>query len=94
MLLTEVGYRAASDALVRPHAWPERAGQARFDPKTQATAYRALVEAVRGRPWVHGLYWWKWFTDPNANEEGKAGFSPRGKAAETVLRAAYSGRCN
>lgn len=93
VLFTEVGYRAASDGLVHPHEWPERKAEVRFDPRSQATGYQTLIEAVRNRPWVHGLYWWKWFTDPDTAEEGPAGFSPRGKVAETILRAAYGGRC-
>jgi len=94
VLLTEVGYRAASDALVRPHAWPERTTAVPFDPQVQALGYQVLLEAVRARPWVRGLYWWKWFTDPGTREEGRAGFSPRGKPAESILRAAYGGRCD
>lgn len=93
ILFTEVGYRASSDALVRPHEWPERAEAASTDPKLQALGYRAFIEAIRARPRVHGVYWWKWFTDPDTDEEGPAGFSPRGKDAEAVLRAAYGGRC-
>jgi hypothetical protein len=93
VLFTEVGYRAASDALVHPHEWPERKAEVRFDARAQATGYQTLIEAVRTRPWVQGLYWWKWFTDPKTAEEGPAGFSPRGKLAETILRAAYGGRC-
>ena len=93
VLLTEVGYRAASDALIHPHEWPERNPGAHFDPRVQANGYQTLVEAVRTRPWVRGIYWWKWFTDPNTTEEGSTGFSPRGKLAEAMLRAAYGGRC-
>jgi len=93
VLFTEVGYRAASDALVHPHGWPERKAEVRFDARAQATGYQTLIEAVRTRPWVQGLYWWKWFTDPKTTEEGPAGFSPRGKHAERILRAAYGGRC-
>lgn len=93
VLLTEVGYRAASDALIHPHEWPERNVGSRFDPRVQAAGYQTLIEAVRTRPWVRGIYWWKWFTDPNTTEEGPTGFSPRGKLAEAILRAAYGGRC-
>lgn len=94
VLFTEVGYRAAPDALVHPHEWPERAAKAAFDPRAQAIGYQMLLEAVRTRPWVKGLYWWKWFTDPNTTEEGPTGFSPRGKLAEAILRAAYAGNCS
>ena len=93
VLFTEVGYRAAADALLHPHEWPERARAAQPDPHPQALGYRAFLSAIRSRPWVRGVYWWKWFTDPKTGEEGPAGFSPRGKPAELVLRAAYGGRC-
>mgnify|MGYP001544810746 CR=1 FL=1 len=93
VLFTEVGYRAADDALEHPHQWPERAQQTTVNPRLQALGYRAFVGEIRVRPWVHGVYWWKWFTDPETREEGPAGFSPRGKPAERVLRAAYDGPC-
>jgi len=93
VLFTEVGYRAAPNALIHPHEWPERTAKPRFDPRAQAMGYQMLLEAVRHRPWVKGLYWWKWFTDPDTTEEGPAGFSPRGKLAEAILRSAYGGNC-
>ncbi len=93
VLITEVGYRASPDALIEPHAWPERAGKIRIDHQAQAKGYKAVIESIRDRPWIAGMYWWKWFTDPTTSEEGPAGFSPRGKPAEAILRAAYGGNC-
>lgn len=93
VLFTEVGYRASEDALVSPHAWPDSRGGAGVDDRAQALGYAEFVAAIRSRPWVAGVYWWKWFTDPNTTEEGPAGFSPRAKTAEAVLRAAYRGNC-
>ena len=93
VLFTEVGYRAAADALRYPHEWPERANASRPDPRVQAVGYRAFLSAIRPRTWIRGVYWWKWFTDPETSEEGPAGFSPRGRPAEVILRAAYGGRC-
>lgn len=88
LLLTEVGYRSAEGATLQPFKWPERA-KARVDLEEQARAYFALLHAVRRRPEVAGVYWWKWFTDPETREEGRDGFSPRGKPAEALLRAAF-----
>ena len=93
VLFTEVGFRSTPGSLIRPHEWPERAREAEVDVATQATGYRLFIQAVRDRPWVRGIYWWKWFTDPATAEEGPAGFSPRGKPAEAILRAAYGGNC-
>ncbi len=93
VLFTEVGYRSAKGATIRPHEWPERDKRSSVDLGEQARAYRVFMTAINQRPWVKGLYWWKWFTDPETDEEGPAGFSPRAKPAEAVLRAAYSARC-
>ena len=88
VLFTEVGYRAAADGLQHPHEWPERSRATAASPETQALGYRAFVDAIRTRSWVGGVYWWKWFTDPNTDEEGPAGFSPR----EASLRSACCAR--
>lgn len=93
VLFTEVGYKSIHATAVRPHAWPEelRADERVVDLDAQARAYVRFIDAIRDRDWVHGLYWWKWFTDPDTDEEGPDGFSPRGKPAQAVLRAAYGG---
>lgn len=93
VIFTEVGFRSASDGLVHPHAWPERSERLHIDAKTQALGYAAFIDTIRERPWAAGVYWWKWFTDPDTTEEGPAGFSPRAKRAESILRAAYAGNC-
>ncbi len=90
VVLTEVGYRSTSDAALRPHAWPERDRAPSVDEAAQAQAYRALFRAVSERPFVRGVFLWKWFTDPNTQEEGPTGFSLRGKSAEAVLRSVYA----
>lgn len=89
VVLTEVGYRATADAAVRPHLWPERMAEMAPDPAAQALAYHALLAEVAVRPTIRGLYIWKYFTDPDTDEEGAAGFSPRGRAAENLLRRAF-----
>ena len=90
VVLTEVGYRATPNAHVVPHAWPERDRRApRVDVEAQAHAYVALLAGVRRRPFVKGLFVWKWFSDPASTEEGPAGFSPRGRPAAEILSQAF-----
>ncbi len=93
ILLTEAGYRSVHGATVAPHVWPEHDDGARVDEAEQARAYRALMNEIARRDFVRGVYLWKWFTDPDTDEEGPTGFSPRGKSAEAVVRAAYGGAC-
>ncbi|MCA9611664.1 MAG: hypothetical protein H6722_28800 [Sandaracinus sp.] len=91
IVFTEVGYRSAPGAEVRPHAWPEHDAERLVSLSTQRRAYEAFFASLRGRAFVRGIYVWKWFTDPATRDEGPDGFSPRGKPAEAVLRAAYRG---
>lgn len=88
VLLTEVGYKSVENTEVRPFEWSERSS-APVNVEHQARAYRVLLAGVRERSWIEGIYWWKWFTDPDAREEGPRGFSPRGKPAAEVLRNAF-----
>lgn len=91
IVFTEVGYRSAPGAEVRPHAWPEHDAERVVSFATQHRAYEAFFASLRGNEFVRGVYVWKWFTDPETRDEGPDGFSPRGKPAEAVLRAAYRG---
>jgi hypothetical protein len=93
IILTEVGYKSIVGAEIHPHTWPERHGRPAVSEAAQARAYRRLFTAVAERPFIRGVHLWKWFTDPDTREEGADGFSPRGKQAEAVLRAAY-GACD
>ena len=94
ILLTEVGYRAASQALRRPHAWPERDElPSSTNEAAQTRAYRLFFESLEGQQAIRGVYLWKWFTDVATNEEGPAGFSPRGRPAAAIGRAAFDPHC-
>lgn len=93
LLITEVGYKSIEGTEVHPHEWPERLGRPAVSEAAQASAYRRLFASISGRERVAGLYVWKWFTDPDTDEEGPHGFSPRDKLAEAVLRSAYHPRC-
>jgi hypothetical protein len=93
VIVTEVGYRAVSDAATAPNVWPESdAATARFDGEHQAHCYRAALEALtQGAPWCAGVYVWKWFSD-SKDEQGPTDFSPAGKPAEKVLGELYGRR--
>lgn len=88
IVLTELGYRPVPGAGMDPSAWPERDRDPRYDPAAQERCYRAAFEAVWGRPWLHGIYLWKWFTDSH-DEQGPTDFSPAGKPAEKVIDEFY-----
>ena len=91
VIFTEVGYRSVVGAAVRPHEWTEHTADARLDLEAQRTCYGVFFAGIRERPWVRGVFPWKWFTDPQSAEEGPTGFSPAGKPAADILRTAYGG---
>jgi len=92
VVFTEVGYKSIAAAGVKPYEWPERMAQAERvpDPQAQLRAHRAMLAAIGDRPWLRGLYVWKWFTDVDSREEGPDGYSPRGKPAAEALRCAFA----
>ena len=88
VVLTEVGYRSADRAAVQPWLW--KTG----DPtnlELQSRCYDALFRAVWTKPWLKGVYAWKWFpgydTSKSASDNG---FTPQGKPAEAMLRLWYA----
>ena len=92
VLFTEVGYKSIRGTAVQPHLWPEhlpRDGATAVSNAAQEQAYKVFFGALARLDWVAGVYLWKWFSNPDSQEEGETGFSPRGKPAEAVVRAAY-----
>lgn len=91
VLFTEVGYKSIRGTAVQPHLWPEqlRGRPVEVSLPAQTQAYRVFFQGVRLRPWVAGVYIWKWFSNPASTEEDAGGFSPRAKPAEAVLGAAF-----
>lgn len=90
LLLTEAGFVNTPDGLEKPYVWPEKRSRkhsAEGD-RVQALGYRALLATFGRSKQVRTIYWWKWFSNPQTLEEGPVGYTPRGKPAEAVLRAA------
>ncbi len=84
VLLTEIGFKSVSGASLRPWEWT-RGQEATVSMEEQARCYQAVLEAFWERPWFHGMYWWKWHSDPRRGGEANGGFTPVGKPAEKVL---------
>jgi hypothetical protein len=92
VLFTEVGYKTTPDAAIEPWAWPDRmAVVTSVDETTQRMCYEALFETFWTRPWLHGMFIWKWY--PGLQPDGPArrhlDFTPQHKPAERVLAEWY-----
>jgi hypothetical protein len=85
VLFTEIGYRSADGTGAAPFDF-DAPGSA--DENEQALLYGAALDVTRGLPWLAGMFFWNWPADGGDNPRVN-GYSPRGKAAEGVLRAAW-----
>lgn len=84
-LLTEVGYPSHAFAAVRP--W-DQDHQGPVDQAAQADAWTATLAAWDGAPRLSGLFVWNWFGVGGPDDSG---YTPRGKAAETLLKSWFCG---
>jgi len=100
VVFTEIGYPAADWAAWRPWELPADAGS---NPRLQADAYAAFLEAAWPQPWLGGAYWWKWFSgagehgrqersDPSDLHGRRDPFDFRASPAAEVLRGAWAPR--
>jgi len=85
VLFLEAGCQAISGATKRP--W-DQGLEGPADPALQARAYEALLAAAAERPWLAGIYWWKWFT---ADRREPDLYCPMGMPAEDVLSRWWGG---
>ncbi len=93
VLFTEVGYTTRPDPALRPWEWPDGMTNVEVDEAAQAQAYRALVGPLLDEPDFAGFFVWRVYADPDdVSQEAPWGFSPRGKAAEIVVRDAFAAR--
>lgn len=86
ILITEIGYRSVDGTNIAPWEWQSEPA---IDLQEQADAYQAALEALWGQPWLAGIYWWNWDTNPNKGGETDTDFTPHNKPAEEVLKTYY-----
>jgi hypothetical protein len=86
LLLTEVGYPSVREGARSP--WHHGRVEP-VDVAEQSRAYRAFIEAWAGDPALSGVFVWNWVGDGGPDDPG---YTPRGKPAERLLRAWFSGK--
>lgn len=89
ILFTEAGYTSQEGTTMRPNDWTlGTPGWTLGKPseREQAAAYQALLATFSNQPWWEGVYWWVWNALPDDGSDHATNYSPRGKAAERVIR--------
>jgi hypothetical protein len=83
ILFTEAGYTSQEGTTTAPNDWMLGTPPSESE---QAAAYQALLATFSGEPWWEGVYWWVWNALPDDGSDHATNYSPRGKAAERVIR--------
>ncbi len=86
VLFMEVGYPATEGAAQAPYR-EERGGA--LDLMGQATCYEALFRACLGRPWMAGMYLWRWNDPDRRSGPWDPSYNLRDKPAVAVIRKWY-----
>jgi len=84
IIFTEIGYKSVEGTAKRPWEWSHNT---KYSEEEQAAAFEALSKFFANKPYLAGVFIWKYFTDNNSDEKGniKKGFTPYGKKAENVI---------
>lgn len=80
VIFTEIGYGSGMYTAQAP--WKPAPGPTSQEP--QRRAYEAFYRVWSEQRWFRGVYWWLWW--PGRYDPGDRSHSPRGKAAEDVMR--------
>jgi len=83
ILFTEAGFTSQQGATTSPSDWKLSDTPNQTE---QAAAYHSLLAALSDQAWWAGVYWWVWNALPDNGADHALNFSPRGKAAEWVIR--------
>jgi len=82
ILFTEAGFTSQQGTTTDPSNW--RISRTPNEAE-QAAGYEALLATFSDKPWWAGVFWWEWAVPPFSEAE-PLDYSPRGKAAESVIR--------
>jgi len=77
LLFSEVGYRSADNAHYTP--WVSSGGN--YNATEQVNDYDALLGYWNNFPYVAGILWWNWSSDPNGGGVGNTDYTVQGKPA-------------
>ncbi|MFF5970678.1 hypothetical protein ACFY7C_04030 [Streptomyces sp. NPDC012769] len=87
ILFTEAGYVSQRGATTAPYSWTISTTP---DQAEQAAGYEALLRSFGDESWWAGVFWWVWDVTPHGSQDDPLDYTPRGKAAEEVVRRWWS----
>ncbi|MBI3670923.1 MAG: hypothetical protein HY237_14225, partial [Acidobacteria bacterium] len=91
VIFTEIGYPSFRGGTAEPWVEDRRRGSALEE---QAAAYEACFRVYANKPWLRGMFWWKWNSNGRGGGEQDGSFTPMRKPAAEVLHAWYERLAN
>ena len=88
VLITEMVLKSSRGTWIKPYDYRE---ERVLSLDHQSRAYEAMFSALSDRPWLKGIYWWKWPTQLDRGGPKNDDFTPNGKPAEQVVAKWYMG---
>ena len=84
IIFTEIGFKSVEGTAIKPWEWKQ---SGKISQQEQALAFEATRRAFIDKPYLAGIFVWKYFTDMNSDERGNVekGFTPYMKEAEKVI---------
>jgi len=90
IIFTELGYSSQQGTFSHPWSFQITTP---LNYAIQADCYRAFFEAVAlPNPWLVGVFWWAWWTDPLAGTDWVHLYTPQNKPVLKVLEEFYGGK--
>jgi len=87
LLFTEIGYMANETAGMGS----SEDENTKYNEGMQAECYKIALETYWNEPWFAGMYWWKWFSNPDDSGINADAHSPHGRKAGRILAQWYKG---
>lgn len=84
---TEVGYKSISGANTNPGDWQKTGG---LDLQGQAALYQALFTYWTDKPYLKGITFWEWTSNPNGGGSSNTDYTPQNKPAEAIIKQWYT----
>jgi hypothetical protein len=85
LIISEIGYPSIDGVNRIPGSSPFNKTQ---DIQEQADCYQAAFEVLWGKPWLKGMFWFYWPSNPQVGPADTY-YTPYGKPAEEVLKKYY-----
>ncbi len=86
LIFTEIGFRSTHAPWMQPHEPSSRDDGNQYNGAHQERCYDVVLEAIHDKPWIKGIFWWKFPSYVEHREDNNDDFTPNRKPAEKVIR--------